>query len=100
MAFGNEAASYGFLEIDEYVSFMVHLFASLDEDRDGFLVAKDVPEASDKRFALFDRNNDGKISLGEGVGGKVVEFFDADVDEDGVMSLAELIDFERNLKVT
>jgi len=90
----------GFLEIDEYVSFMVHLFASLDEDRDGFLIAKDIPDASAERFKLFDRNNDGKISLGEGVGGKVVEFFDADTNDDGVMSLAELLDFERNIKVT
>ena len=63
------------------------------------MVAKDVPEASAERFALFDRNNDDKISLGEGVGGKVVEFFDADVNDDGVMSLAELLDFERTKKL-
>ena len=84
----------GILEIDEYVAFMVNLFASLDKDRDGFLVIADIPETLPERFRLFDRNGDNKISLGEGVGFKVVEFFDADVNNDGVMSLAELLDFE------
>jgi hypothetical protein len=85
----------GVLEIDEYVAYMVNLFASLDKDRDGFLLMADYPETPPERFQLFDRNGDNKISLGEGVGGKVVEFFDADVNDDGVMSLTELLDFER-----
>ena len=85
----------GVLAIDEYVAFMVNLFASLDKDRDGFLVIADIPETPPERFRQYDRNGDNKISLGEGVGFKVVEFFDADVNNDGVMSLAELLDFER-----
>ncbi len=84
----------GVLEIDEYVAYMVNLFASLDKDRDGFLIRADIPETPPERFRLFDRNGDNKISLGEGVGGKVIEFFDADVNNDGVMSLAELLDIE------
>ncbi len=84
----------GVLEIDEYVAYMVNLFASLDKDRDGFLIIADIPETSPEQFRLLDRNGDNKISLGEGVGGKVVEFFDADVNNDGVMSLAELLDIE------
>ncbi len=84
----------GKLEIDEYVAFMVNLFASLDKDRDGFLVIADIPETPPERFRLFDRNGDNKISLGEGVGFKVVEFFDADTNNDGVMSLAELLALE------
>ena len=83
------------LEIDEYVAYMVNLFASLDKDRDGFLLIAEFPETPPERFRLFDRNGDNKISLGEGVGGKVVEFFDADVNDDGVMSLTELLDLER-----
>lgn len=86
--------SDGVLEIDEYVAYMVNLFASLDKDRDGFLIIADIPETPPERFRLFDRNGDNKISLGEGVGFKVMEFFDADVNNDGVMSLAELLDFE------
>ncbi len=85
----------GVLEIDEYVAYMVNLFASLDKDRDGFLLMAEFPETPPERFQLFDRNGDNKISLGEGVGGKVVEFFDADVNDDGVMSLTELLDLER-----
>ena len=85
----------GVLEIDEYVAYMVNLFASLDKDRDGFLLIAEFPETPPERFRLFDRNGDNKISLGEGVGGKVVEFFDADVNDDGVMSLTELLDLER-----
>jgi len=84
----------GILEIDEYVAFMVNLFASLDKDRDGFLVIADIPETPPERFRQYDRNGDNKISLGEGVGFKVVEFFDADTNNDGVMSLAELLDIE------
>ncbi len=84
----------GILEIDEYVAYMVNLFASLDKDRDGFLVIAEIPETPPERFRQYDRNGDNKISLGEGVGFKVVEFFDADVNNDGVMSLAELLDFE------
>ncbi len=85
----------GVLEIDEYVASMVNLFASLDKDRDGFLIIADIPETPPEQFRLLDQNGDNKISLGEGVGGKVVEFFDADVNNDGVMSLAELLDIEQ-----
>ncbi len=85
----------GVLEIDEYVAYMVNLFASLHKDRDGFLIIADIPKTPPEQFRLLDRNGDNKISLGEAVGGKVVEFFDADVNNDGVMSLAELLDFER-----
>ena len=87
----------GILEIDEYVAFMVNLFASLDKDRDGFLVIAEIPETPPERFRQYDRNGDNKISLGEGVGFKVVEFFDADVNNDGVMSLAELLALEQTI---
>ena len=87
----------GILEIDEYVAFMVNLFASLDKDRDGFLVIAEIPETPPERFRQYDRNGDNKISLGEGVGFKVVEFFDADVNNDGVMSLAELLALEQKI---
>jgi hypothetical protein len=87
----------GILEIDEYVAYMVNLFASLDKDRDGFLVIAEIPETPPERFRQYDRNGDNKISLGEGVGFKVVEFFDADVNNDGVMSLAELLALEQKI---
>ncbi len=87
----------GILEIDEYVAYMVNLFASLDKDRDGFLVIADIPETPPERFRQYDRNGDNKISLGEGVGFKVVEFFDADTNNDGVMSLAELLALEQKI---
>ncbi len=60
----------------------------------GFLIIADIPKTPPEQFRQYDRNGDNKISLGEGVGGKVVEFFDADVNNDGVMSLAELLDIE------
>ena len=69
----------------------------MDRDRDGFLVPKDSPSTTPDRFQSIDRNGDGKVSLGEAVGDKVIDFFDADQNKDGVMSLAELLNFERNL---
>jgi Ca2+-binding EF-hand superfamily protein len=88
------------LEIDEYVGYIVHLFNSLDKNRDRFLRPDELQVTNEERFRELDRNRDGKISLGEGVGGKVVDFFDADTDRNGVMSFEELLTFEQTKKST
>jgi hypothetical protein len=86
----------GYVDVDEYVAYMVRAFGGLDEDRDGYLVISDVPDVTPEKFASADRNNDGKVSLGEAVGDKMIDYFEIDQNEDGVISLEELIVYEQS----
>jgi len=84
----------GYINVDEYVAYMVRAFAGLDLDRDRLLVPSDIPKTTPERFARIDRNGDGKISLGEGVAEKMIDYFAIDTDEDGVFTLEELLAYE------
>ncbi len=90
--------SDGHIEIDEFVGYMVNLFATVDTDRDGYLVSTDVADVSPQRYQKVDYNDDTRISLGEAMGEKVIIFFDSDQNNDGVMSLQELLDYEHKIK--
>ena len=87
----------GHLSIDEYVAYLVQVFASKDQNRDGFLVASDLPAISEERFSRADLNSDGSLSLGEAMGTKVVDFFDGDQNRDGTLDLNELLVIEERL---
>lgn len=87
----------GHLSIDEYVAYLVQVFATVDKDRDGFLNPTDLPTVSEMRFKKADLNNDDILSLGEAMGSKVVDFFDADQNRDGSMDLNELLVVEERL---
>ncbi len=83
------------LEIDEYAAYMVRLFDSLDKDNNRILTPDEVGGSVNDRFREIDRNGDVKLSLGEAVGDKVIDFFDADTDRSGTLSFAELRRFEQ-----
>jgi hypothetical protein len=85
----------GFINVDEYVAYMVRAFAGLDIDRDGYLAPADVSKTTPERFAQIDRDGDGRISLGEGVAEKMIDYFAIDTDEDGVFSFTELLAYEQ-----
>lgn len=88
----------GVINIDEYVGYIVELFAVLDKNDDSYLYPEDFSDVSPKDFALYDRDQDGRLSLGEAVAGKIIEAFEADINVDGVPTLEELIEAERKYR--
>ncbi len=85
----------GYVDVDEYVAYMVRAFAGLDKDRDGYLMPTDIPKTPAERFARIDRDGDGRISLGEGVAEKMIDYFAIDTNLNGVFSFEELLAYEQ-----
>jgi Ca2+-binding EF-hand superfamily protein len=54
------------------------------------LTASELPEASPQGFSRIDRNGDATISVGEAAGDRIVRFFDADANHNGLLTLTEL----------
>lgn len=88
--------SDGYVNVDEYVAYMVRAFAGLDKDRNGYLLPTDLPNTPAERFASIDRDGDGRISLGEGVAEKMIDYFAIDTNLNGVFSFEELLAYEEN----
>lgn len=96
-----DANKDGVLNIDEYIANVIYVFRQADTNRDRFIV-----EAEAKAFstnfdaALFkaaDRNGDGKLSVGEVVAAKVIDYFEIDANRDGVLTVDEVLVYERAL---
>ena len=88
----------GYVNIDEYVGYIVLQFARLDRNRDGYLATSELPKDHDPaRARAADRNGDGRLSLGEIVGDRIVDFFEADTNHDGVITVEELLIYERTV---
>ena len=91
----------GALNIDEYIANVIYVFRQIDTNRDGFITTQEVMAFTTAHrpelFKAADRNGDGKLSLGEAVAAKVIDFFDMDTNRDGVLSIDEVLAYERAL---
>jgi Ca2+-binding EF-hand superfamily protein len=96
-----DANKDGVLNIDEYIANVVYVFRQVDRNRDGFISEEEARayfvEFRPELFKAADRNGDGKLSVGEAVAAKVIDFFEIDTNRDGVISIEEVLVYERAL---
>jgi len=85
----------GYVNVDEYVAYIIYVFGTYDKDGNHFLVPAELPQPDPERFKSADRNGDGKLSLGEAVAIKMIDYFDIDTNHDGALSIDEILVFER-----
>jgi hypothetical protein len=99
-AFADATRTRTVLNIDEYIANVVYVSgkwtgiataSSRKKKRGRF--AEFRPEF----FKAADRNGDGKLSVGEAVAAKVIDFFEIDTNHDGVISIEEVLVYERAL---
>jgi len=87
--------SDGYINVDEYVAYIIDVFRTYDKNGDHYLVPAELPQPDPVRFKSADRNGDGKLSLGEAVAIKMIDYFDIDTNHDGALSIEEILVFER-----
>ena len=91
----------GVLNIDEYIANVVYVFKQVDRNRDGYITVEEAKaywvDFRPELFKAADRNGDGKLSVGEAVAAKVIDYFEMDTNHDGVLSIEEVLVYERPL---
>jgi len=89
-----DANGDGYVNVDEYVAYIIYAVGTLDKNHDHYLVPEELPYSEPERFKSADRNGDGKLSLGEAVAIKMIDYFDIDTNHDGALSIDEILVFE------
>ena len=94
----------GVLNVDEYIGHVIYVFRQVDKNRDGFLTEQEVGAFTatyrPQLFKAADRNGDGRLSVGEACAAKIIDYFEIDTNRDGVLSIDEVLAYERSLPVT
>jgi Ca2+-binding EF-hand superfamily protein len=94
----------GVLNIDEYVANVIYVFKQADASHDHYISLDEArafwAESRPDLFNAADRNGDGRLSVGEAVGKKVIDFFDMDTNHDGVLTIEEVLVYERSMPTT
>ena len=97
-----DANADGAMDVNEFVANTIYLFKEMDKDRDGYLSVQewsiDNSGGAVSRFTLVDRDSDGRISVGEAVADKMIQFFEADSNHDGVITVDEVLRYERGMR--
>jgi Ca2+-binding EF-hand superfamily protein len=93
----------GSLDVNEFVANTIYLFKQLDTNHDRYLSEQEWSggDRGNSRgdFKAVDRNGDGRISVGEAVAAKMIEFFEIDSDRNGVITIGELLAYEHRVPV-
>lgn len=97
-----DANADGAMDVNEFAANTIYLFKEMDKNRDAYLSVQEwsIDKSGDaaSRFMLVDRNSDGRISVGEAVADKMIQFFEADSNHDGVITVDELLRYERGMR--
>jgi hypothetical protein len=80
----------GVVDRHEFTTRQVDVFYFQDANKDGGLVASELPKNSGIDMKAADRNGDGKLQVSEFLEARDDQFEAADADHDGALSLAEL----------
>lgn len=91
----------GYLSLDEYVGHVIYVFKRVDANGDRFISFEEAiafsPAHNPANLKQVDRNGDGKLSVGEVAAAKVIDFFEMDTNRDGVVTVEELLIYERRV---
>lgn len=96
-----DANNDGYLNLDEYVGHVIYVFKRVDTNGDRVVTVEEAiafnPAHNAANTKQIDRNGDGKLSVGEVAAVKVIDFFEMDTNRDGVVTVEELLIYERRV---
>ena len=90
-----DANGDGRIDRAEFHARMMEVFFFLDQNKDGFLTASELPGVTAEAIRAADGDSDGKLSAIEYINQRFREFSAADRNGDGVLTPAEVEAYDR-----
>jgi hypothetical protein len=81
----------GAIDVDEYVAHSVVLFEAAGGTDTREIPRSALADVSASEFNRADRDRNGRLSLGEVVADKMIDFFETDTNHDGVLTPVEVV---------